>query len=411
MASEIVQPTKGRFRRCIVDGVNMVQFLQNLQVFETITKPYFTGQAKIVVNVDHDNIRGQDMSMKEFVATFDAGFGQIYDIKFKIMSCEGKVSNENLRSKHYTFTLIGEEYFKNQAELAQESFKHINGSQAAKIIHSKYLGTPLKILSQSLGMLSKESYVVSAAKPFKAITDIAQQLTYGQFKTGSTLYYKDRDSHVLAPMEQLFTQLSPTVRFIEEATLGKNWNDMARASFNIIHCEANFEEFNGRSKGVSSSTRQENKGFNVQTKQKLIDDFVKQIPIGKLAGNAAGLLNQFGQLVGRHGGRANYRLTNTGHKDTQVDPAMKSPNEQLYQAMIRDGPSVTCKVPIQGGLYCTVGKGVELKLIPPLGDMDTFSYDPYGGKMLVVKICHDMWNVDKLVQATTTLQCVKGGVD
>lgn len=410
MASEMIQPTKGRFLRSIIDGTNYLQYTQRVNVFETITKPYFTGEAHILFNNEEtDTLRGQDLKNKTYVVTFDAGFGQIFDVKFIIDAFHG-VTNESLRSTHYTLTLIQEEYYKNKANLAQESFKHINGSQAAKILHSKYIGGGLKLLSQSLGLLSKESYVVSSSQPFKAIGDIAQQLSYGQFKTGSTMYFKNRDGHVFGPLEQLFAQLSPTVKFIQEATLGKNWNDMARASFNIIHAAANYEDFKGSSMGTSSAGRQENKGFNIQTKEKLIDEFAKNIPLGKLAGVATGILNQFGG-AGRHGGRPNYRIMNTGHKDAQVDPANKNPNEQLYQAMVRDGPSVSCKVPIQGGLNCTVGKGVELKLIPPTGDLNNYSFDPYGGKMLVVKVSHDMWNVDKLVQATTTLQCVKGGRD
>lgn len=406
MASEVIQPCKGRFLSCSVAGINLKDHLHCLRVYETITKPYLTGQAEVIDSVNL--LLGKELKGEDFLATFDAGGGQKYDVKFKVYTCKGQAQAQSLNTITYKIELIGEEYFSNASQLVQHSFKHINGTSAIKILHNQYIGGGIRSLAESLGPISLESYVVSSVKPFKAIDDLAQRLNYAKYKTNSTIYFRDRDGMVLTPLEALFDQLSAQETYIQKNTWGVNWFDMLMTQNAIINAMANVSDFDGGIKNMAAASVQSRQGFDMRQKKQIINDLGSAIQAGKFAGNPVNLV---GSLIKKTklGGRSNFHLLDTTKLPVSTDPSNGSREEQYYQASFMDGPSVLVKVPIQGGLKATVGKGVSLKLIAPKGDLNNYTYGDNGGLMLVTDLCHEIYNSDVLVQATTTLQCVKGG--
>jgi len=76
--------------------------------------------------------------------------------------------------------------------------------------------------------------------------------------------------------------------------------------------------------------------------------------------------------------------------------------------LFQNGPMMRVKVPVQSGMYVTVGKGVQLNLLPPMGDFDGYGSSDMSGQYLVTEVCHELQLVNKSVQATTTMNCARG---
>ena len=134
-----------------------------------------------------------------------------------------------------------------------------------------------------------------------------------------------------------------------------------------------------------------------------------QAGLGQLAGAINGLTGAIS--FGSHGGLPNYQTMDSAHNDKQTDRSDKTERERVYAAAAKDGPKLTVKVPIQGGINCTVGKGVFLKLIPAMGDQNDVKLSAAGGMALITDLCHELSAQDKQVNGTTTFQTMKGGLN
>lgn len=410
-----IQPTKSRIRSCTINGVDFRNHINQARIYETISKPYLTAKLTIIDNnnlIDNMQIKGKPVSI-----SFDAGDGLIYDAELYVLKIHGEKSAQSLRSIIYDVECIGEEYFQDKKALVQQSFKHITGTQAVQRLHDQFIGgNSLRILSQSMGPLSLQPYTISSVKPFKAISDIRKRLIYPQYPTGLTLYYRDRESHVLGPLEALFDQLSAQQEFFQESTWGKNWFDVVRAQNAIISAIAESDDENGDGAGrgslkdISDKQYQEKKVFDWRTKSLKINKKAKKISPGKLMG----ALEDFGSLLqglpGGHGGKPNYMTMDSSHLPAQQDPSNKTEEEQLYRALVKNGPRINVKVPCQSGFQCTVGKGVQLNLLPPIGDVDDIGPNLASGLYLVTDLVHILASDDRQMTGVTCMTCAKGGL-
>lgn len=410
------QPTKSRIKSLHIKNTDFTSHVNQLRVYESISKPYLT--AKITI-IDNNNILdnmglvgGEPVSF-----SFDGGpNSQSYDANLYVLTVKGQKSNESLRAQIYDIECIGIAYFNDKKSLVQQSFKFIPGTQAISKIHGQFIGTDagLRILAQSIGPLSLQSYIVSAQKPFKAINDIKKRLNYGGFQSGSTLYYRDRDSYVLGPLEALFAQLSPQQQFFQEATWGKNWFDEIRAQNSIISAVADVDyNDSGRTsmKDIADKASQEKKVFDFRIKDLAVNKMAGAPGIGAVVGSAMSIASTIlGGGAGGHGGRPNYSVMDSAHLPAQLDPSNKSEAEQLYNALIKNGPTITVKVPIQSGIQCTVGKGADLKLLPPVGDVNQIGPNMASGLYLITDLMHYLASDDRQCTGVSIFQCARGGL-
>ena len=395
-----------------MNGVDFTSHINQLRVYETITKPYLTAKVTVIDNnnvLDNMNLVGGE----PVTFSFDGGDEPTYDCTLYVLSCKGQQSSQSLRSQIYDIECIGIAYFNDKKALVQKSFKFTPGTQAIQMIHNQFVGgdAPLKVLAQSLGPLSLQSYIVSAQKPFKAINDIKKRLNYGGVASGSTLYFRDAESYVLAPLETLFATMGVQQVFYQENTWGKNWFDVLRAQNAIISAVADVD-FNssGRTsmKDVADKAVQEKTVFDFRIKDFSIKKAAAAIGAGALGGAGQLASAIIGGAAGGHGGRPNYSVMDSAHLPSQLDPSAKSEAEQLFMALHKNGPCVTVKVPIQSGIYCTVGKGVDLKLLPPVGDVNDIGPNLAAGKYLVTDLMHYLASDDRQLTGVTVMQCSRG---
>lgn len=401
-------PTKFVNRGINLAGVDLSRMIQQLSVYETVQKPYLTAKAIIIDNnnvIDNMQLSGGE----DFYFAFDGAGGKVYEQQMHLINVKGEKSSHSLRSMIYTMEFIGPEFFVDQKNIVQQAFKGMPGTQAIQKLHGQFFGTGLSILQQSLGPISLQSYIVNSKKPFTAINDIKKRLTYGN-GSGLTMYFRDAEKHVLAPLEALFASMGQQGYFIQKATWGENWFDIIRTQNAIIVAvaEVEFNDGSGRgsAKDVASAAKQGKTTFDVKTK-KMVKKLASQIDPGNVVGSVANLGKQV--LSGsRLGGKANFHIFDSAHTSAINDQSAKSEKEQLYNAVIKNGPVITVKVPIQSGINCTVGKGVYLDLLPPTGDINVGTHSAKG-QYLVMNLMHELFYDDRLVNATTTMACARGG--
>lgn len=406
-----VQPTECAFRKFMLKGVDMRQHVRKFNIYETISKAYFTGKA---VFIDNQNALGNIVKGDKLEFVMDMGYGKIREGVLHVLNTEKTEPNQSLRANHVIMNFIDGIYYKDEATLVQHAFgPGIIGSQAIASLAQQYLGESVKVLATSLGPLSKESHVISSLKPFTAINRIKEGLTYAQSKTGTSLFFKDKTGLILSPLETLFQQMSPQQTFIQKTTWGANWYDIGDAFNSIMMSTIEIDPEKNGQDHTTAKIKQEQQVFDLRTKQLVINNMASQIGLGKVAGSASAIISGLQQFanISRHGGVPNYQIMDTAKFNPATHSSAKTMQERLYQGMIQNGPIISIKVPIQSGIECTVGKGIIAKLLPPAGDYSGYTSSSVGGLMLVTDLCHEFNNTDKKVKATTTLRCAKGGLN
>lgn len=410
-----IQPTKARIRSVYLKNVDVARHVNKIDVFEDICKQFKT--AKIVI-IDNNNVINnlKIVGGEEVSFAFDNLLGYVYSDKMNIVSISGEAYAKNKKATVYTINLKGSEYFVDKANIVQHSFKNDTASSAVQKLHSMFFSTGLQVKMPSLGPLALEtSHIISSLSPHTAIHQIKNLATYAQYKTGSTLYFRDASSHVLSPLEFLFDTLSPQDTFIQKATWGSNWQDAFSAYNAIIEADTiidNHDSAGRTTQEVSGSSKQGNVIFDVKTKSFVVNNLIGQaVGMGKLAGSASGILSNLSKFssAGSLGGKPNFQIWDTNQTPKENIPSLKTPEERLYQDAARNGPQVKIMVPIQSGIKCTVGKGVIAKLLPPVGDMGGSVTNSVGGLMMVTELVHSVYNNDQSTNGTTTMKCIQGG--
>lgn len=404
----IVQATKVMLRMFTIDGADLRKSCQSISVFETMCKPYIT--ATIVINDTSNIINNLGLRGGEKVSfVIDTGIGKIYESVQYILSINEEESQDNLRSMVYTISTATESFFNDRASLVQRSDVNIPATSAAQAIHDEFVGkdAPLEVMMPSLGLIAKTEiggFVSSNKKPFKAIEDILCRCSYGGIKTGSTIYFRNKDSYVIAPLEHLFNTMSAQDHFIQKQTWGSDYRDSLLTYNAIIHVSTKVDEGSGGQRGGMSNIVEAAKAsvnvFDVAKGTEIVSKAAQAAPA--IAGGLTGIAGMFGK-------------GNFGHNVMQMDSRRNEPSndqslnmvaQNMFQAQVKDSVNYFIKVPIQSGINVTVGKGINAKLLPPVGDLPS-GYNLTGGLMLAADVCHECYFDAREVQGTTTMRAVQ----
>lgn len=396
-------PTKVRLQFCNINGVEARLHVNCIKVYESMCKPYLTAAITVIDNSNF--INGLGLRGGEPVTfAFDGG-GSTYDQDMYILTIDGEQSTDSLRTIIYTITCASVSYFNDKANLVQRSDTTMSATAAAAAIHNQYVGGdyPLQVKMGAMGMLGKPDgpgWQTSDKKPFKAIDDLLKRAVYGGVGTGSTVYFRDANSYVMAPLEHLFNTMSPqTDAFVQMNTWGQDWKSVFETTHIVISALTKKDEDQGR--GGAGMKAAAAKGalniFGIAEGEELINK----------AGSAMGGASKFAS--GKWGGIQNVLQNDSRRNPLSIDPGVHQPAVNAFQARVKDGVNYLIKVPIQGGIDCTVGKGIFAKLIPPMGDQRTMASDSQsiGGLMLVADLCHECYFDARLVQGTTTFRAVQ----
>lgn len=415
-----IQPTQARIRNVYIGGgsidIDIARHTTKIEIFEDICKQFKT--AKLTV-IDNNNVLGclNIVGGEPVTIAFDNLIGKVYEDTMHIISVSGECMADNKKAHIYTINLHGEEYFKDKANIVQHSFKKQTATAAVQILHKQFFGTGLTIKMPSLGPLAQEtSHIISSLNPFTAIHQLKGLANYAQYKTGSTLYFRDVAGHVISPLEHLFDVLAPQADFVQKATWGSNWQDVFGAYNAIIQADtdldANRAAAGRTTQDVAASAIQGNVIYDIKTKTHVLNQILgKAITAGKVAGSVDSIINNLKgfSVTGSVGARPNFQAWDTNQTPKANIPSLQTPDEALLQSVARNGPTVKLKVPIQTGLNCTVGKGITAQLLPPSGDLGGVVRNPVGGKMMVTELVHTIWTSDHGCQGTTTMKAIKGG--
>lgn len=414
MSELISGATKCYLAQFTIKGFDARPFINSLQIYESICKPYLTAIATVLDDFDILNqlqiVGGEDVSF-----TVMADGGNSYSQNMKVFAIKGERLNYQLRAAYYKLEMITVEYINDKRNLVQQSFKNITGTDIISKVHTQYLGSGINIPIPSSGLLgSGNAIIASNSKPIKFIDDIRRQLTFGQFVTGSTLYYHDNQQVNLAPLEYLISSLSSQQTFIQTATMGQNWTDIFNATNVIIEATTTIDPYNqemGRAniRDVASTQNQEKKVIDVYNWKRIFNDQVRGVIAGATLGTAVSGLMNLGGTSSPHGGTQQAYMID-GQKIPRAN-ARQMDKEALYKALMMAAPQVVMRVPIQTGFNVTVGKGFTAKLLPPAGNNPAPSYSAMtSGDYLAVNIEHVCHFDDTAMAATTVLHGLKGGV-
>lgn len=408
-------PTKVSLQSFKINGQDVRAHVNTLQVFEDICKPYRTATATIIDNNDIINqlqlVGGEDIS---FIIMADGG--NSYSANLKLFSIKGERLNMSLRSSFYQMQLIGPQYFGDKQNIVQQSFKNIIGTDIISKIHNQFLGGSLNIPVPSTGLLAKNNSIIARGhKPFNFIDDIRRQLMFGQYKTGSSVYYHDNKGVNLAPLEHLFSTLSSQQLFIQTTTAGARWQDIFESVNTIIDATTTIDErsdHHGRMnmKDIIPALQQEKKVIDIFSHKRIFNDLAQTITSGSTVGTPFSKVLKLAAAVGNHGGSHNYYFVDT--EKYPKENIRQTDKEALYKAEMTSGPQIMIKVPIQTGFNCTVGKGFTARIPPPMSDRDSKSYDAYNsGDYLCIALEHTAHFDDHSLAGTTTLHGIKGGIN
>lgn len=387
----IPSPTKATVLQCSIAGADFTSRVLKLSVFETVCKPYITGA--LVIRDDNNVINNLQLSGGEQIQfLFSGGDGLNYNMTLYLLKMHGEPMNNNLRSVKYLIDMIGPEYYGDRGNMVQQSFQNIPGTEIAKTIHSRFLGSGLSIPVPSTGMFGmKNPYVVNSTKPFKAIDDVRKLLAFGT-GSGASMYYRDRAQSNLVKLEHMFQTMGSQYSFVQKNTWGADWRNVLGAYDAILAASTSTNEKQGRGGAMTTS-------LTDQFERKVRDVFSSKKTFSDMISGGGG------SVTGGHGGLQNFPLFDS--TVIQKENVRNTGLDAQYQSSIKDGPQITIKVPLQTGVLCTVGKGVTIKLIPPTGDFYAGeSFERNNGNKLVADLCHELELGEQGMQGTTTMRLV-----
>jgi len=409
-------PTKVRLRSCTLNGVSLYQYTQNIKVYESMCTPYIKCELTIIDN--NGIIAGiaerSSSSLAGMPVTFAFDDGEtVYErTEQTVLTVDAQPSEANKRVQVYTIGTIGVSYLNDRKSLVQKSFVNTNATNAAGQIHNQYIGTDagLRLLSASIGMIAKDSigsFPISNVKPWKAIEDILRnRVTYGS-AANPTVYFRDRSSYVMGPLQDIFRQASPAVTVVEKATWGTTVHDMfVNAHYAIVAATLIVKKEDAAQKGhtkIHHSAAAAMQSLNIwdQAGSKIAMEF------GAKATGIAGIVTSLAGGASKLGGSMNNLIFNSLRNDLSSEPALKRTQEQAFMASVADADKYLVKVPIRAGLKLTAGGGVDARILAPAGASDRARV--VGGNMLVADVMHDCYFDKREAQAFTTFRGVKIG--
>ncbi len=395
-----IQPGQCRARVFRINGVDLRLHLNCVKIYESMCKQYVTSEFTIVDNNNVINTLG--LSGTEPVSfAFDGG-GRVYESTHYITTIDGEESSDNLRSVIYKINAVGPSFYLDRANLVQRSDVNIPGSAVIQSIFGQYLGgdAPLNILP-SLGMIAKTDiggFVTANKKPITAIMDIARKMTYGGYKTGSTMFFRNRDEYVIAPLEHIFATMGSQETFEQRATWGSEWEHIFTSTHAIISAATIIDKDKGTGRGGATSSAMASQGaLNVFDIAKGMETMPPQFGI------MAGKINKF--IRGKLGGIQNVLQMDSRRNEPSTEQSLNAIQENMFRARVKDGVQYLIKVPIQSGINVTVGRGLTAKLVPPAGDQKRGT-SRLPSQFLAADLCHELYMDSRPMAGTTTVRCV-----
>lgn len=414
----VIDPTRSLIRGVQIKGANLTGYTNTIRIFESVCKPYITGQ---LIMIDNNNVM-ENMGLVAGEAVelaFQAPPNEdVYSFSGKILALKGQPNPENLKSQIYTVDVIGETYYKDRGALVQKGYNQgITATQACRNVHQEYLGAQLNCPVESRGPIGfKDGYTITNEKPFTAIYNMMRTMLFDRYKTGNVLFFRDRNDYNLVPLEHLMSNLSRAEHFVQKETWGANFfdKDVYRA---IIFAESLVDRNNaGRSGGAetAAAANQSKTTFDFHTAKLKIKDTAKlqSGSFGSGINSIASLMQSIPFVGGSLGGLPNIQIFRDILWPDATAPHNKTMEERLYSAEARGGPQLRWNVPLQTGINVTVGKGADVALVPPTGDL--FSTSPIknsmSGSYLVTDLVHELIHKGNAeITGTTTMQGIKGG--
>jgi hypothetical protein len=397
-----LQTTKCRPRVLTLKGVDIRQLVVEFNVYGSIHKPYLTG--KMHLN-DQTNLI-ENMGIKggeDVVYSWDCG-GISFAGRLKLLMMTGEQPEPANRSQKYTIDMIGNEYFKDKANIVQQSFgPGTPGSAAIATIHGQYIGGGLQMRASS-GVLSQQSYVVSGKNPFTAIDDIKRHASWGT--TENPVYFMSYHGMVLSTIGALLAAKGGT-RFIQKTTWGVNWlQDQTDTVFAIISIVAKANGscgapgHRGAVGAIAGALSQAMSMFDIRTLENVMSKM----------GTGMGSIGGLSGVGGGNGGKPNYHLNDSASQSASQNPLSNSTTDQLFSASMKNGRTFIVKVPIQGGLFLDVGGGVTLQLIPPQGG-GTAHTSVASGDYLVTELAHSFALDDREFGAVSLMTATQSAME
>lgn len=396
----ILNVCKAGIRDCQVNNMDATSLVHSIKIYESMCKPYRTAEITFYNNRGQLNLTGLKWG-DDVNFTIYNGRGEQYVMESYFTSSSDDLSYDTVRESMLTITTATLAYFRDQGNRVQASFKNTPATSAAQSVHSQYIGTPLQIMSPSVGMIAQDSiggYVVTNKSPFTAIREILNRAVYGSVKTGSSLYFENKNGHVIAPAEQLINQLSPTVKLEQRESIGENPMDMfvGGAGENNILISKLFTKDGGI--GDISATE-----AKVAQSAKTVFEQYGRHPFERYEkGNSAFPKGNFA-LFSKFPGISTIEHRSEARNPKQVDPSIKTLQELAFKAYIKNGTNFLVKTTIEAGMKLTCGDGVEVVLMAPL-------LDPYGsiaGRLLVADLMHECYFDNREISGTSTIRGVK----
>lgn len=404
----IIQPCKVGLRVFNIEGVNLRQHVQGISIYETMCKPYLT--ATISINDNTNLINELKLRGGEKVSiVIDPGLGKLYETVQYITKIEDEQSPENFRSINYKIYTASESFFNDRASIVQRSDVNIPATSAAQAIHQEFIGkdAPLNLQLPSIGMIAKNEiggFLTTNKKPFKAIQDILNRCSYGNLKTGSTVYFRNAEEYIIAPLEHLFNSMSAQEHFIQKQTWGSSIHDTFNAYNAIIQASTKVNESDKQRGGAVNMAAATKGALNVFDVAKGKEVIMKAASEAQKFGNSLSSLSKF--TKGKYGGLPNVFQMDSRRNEPSTDQSLNSVEENMFQAQVKDSVNYYIKVPIQSGINVTVGRGFNAKLLPPVGSLNKGKSN-IGGLMLAADVCHECIFTHIDVQGTTTIRGVQ----
>lgn len=400
-----ITPTNCRILGCTIAGTDITSLLRMTTIHESVCKPYITGGLTLIDStnlVDNLNLQGGEAVS----ITFDSPpQSKQYSQTLYLHSVEDErpAQGQNHKALQYTFNLIGPEFYQDASNLVATSHQNQTVSSAIQQIWGQYIGTPLNILSSTIGMIGQKSpYIAHNMKPLTAIEQLRKAAVFGSSNSGNSLLYRNAQSAVLASLQDLLNGAGGGGNtFIQKDTWGVRFDD-PQAYFQIIEAAALIDP---KLKSGRFGT-QDTAAAAVQGQQ--VFDVFKGVPVvNQIATQVMGGLSNFQAAAGSLGGSLNNQTTNSSIFDPSSAPFTKTIAEKALSAATKDRPQITVKVPLQSGITVTVGNQANYQLLPVTSNVTIPSVNPLSGNWLVAHLTHNLVTTANKVSGTTTMQSIK----
>ena len=387
-----------------INGTQLLPFVNVMRIFESVCKQYITAQ---VIMFDTDNLiptLNITAGMPCTMMLSSPPNSILYTPEnMKILKMKGEPAPGTLKFQVYTIDMVGVEYYQDRLNIVRNTFMNTGGTAAIAAIWGQYIGTSFSVDNSSSGMIGSNAqpHSENGKKPFTAMYDIMKILAGGQ---GNWLLYHDKDSARINQLESMLNNAMSGQQetFIQGETWGSDFN-----SLNIYRSIIVAQLQAGRGDGGYASGSQVAK-FASQA-QSVVDmglGMILQNGMSTITSAAGGALMGASGGGSQYGGRDNRQTINTAGVAEAVSQASKTIGEGSFSAAVRNGPQIALKVPLQTGLNVTVGRGIHASLLPPSTGPAINNGPLLDRNWLVCDLCHEIYQDDRELQATTNMQCV-----